>query len=90
MLLRGADGKKNVRVTKLLCEVSLTDVYLDFQKAHPEVKIGERAFRSLQPPEMRRMTARARCSSWLHSSGGYVAGSAVRLWPEVAGPRSAR
>lgn len=36
----------------------MTDVYDDFIKAHPDVKIGERAFRSLQPAEMRRMTAR--------------------------------
>ena len=58
LLLRGADGVRNVAVQKLLCEVSLTDVYDDFIKAHPDVKIGERAFRSLQPAEMRRMTAR--------------------------------
>ena len=44
-------------VAKLLSEVSLTDVYLDFEKAHPGL-LKERAFRYLAPPELRRMTRR--------------------------------
>ena len=43
---------------KLLSEISLTDVYLDFVKEHPEVKIGERSFRYLKPVELRRMKMR--------------------------------
>ena len=45
-------------VPKLLSEVSLTDVYLDFRAAHPEVNIRERAFRYLRPQELRRMKMR--------------------------------
>lgn len=44
-------------VAKLLSEVSLTDVYLDFEKAHPDL-LKERAFRDLRPPELRRMSKR--------------------------------
>ena len=45
-------------VPKLLSEVSLTDVYLDFRAAHPDVNIRERAFRYLRPQELRRMKMR--------------------------------
>ena len=56
LLLPNEEGEK-VRVAKLLSEVSLTDVYLDFEREHPGL-IKERAFRYLAPPELRRMTAR--------------------------------
>ena len=57
--LRTGPGKEDrVKVAKLLSEVSLTDVYLDFIRAHPDVKIGERSFRKLRPQELRRMTTR--------------------------------
>ena len=48
---------QRVIVAKLLSEVSLTDVYLDFEKAHPG-KLKESAFRALRPPELRRMSKR--------------------------------
>ena len=56
LLLPDGKGGK-VRVAKLLSEVSLTDIYLDFERAHPGV-LKERAFRYLAPPELRRMTLR--------------------------------
>ena len=43
---------------KLLSEISLTDVFLDFQKEYPDVKIGESKFRYLRPVELRRMKMR--------------------------------
>ena len=49
----GKDDRE--KVAKLLSEVSLTDVYLDFKEAHPQVLIGERSFRKLRPVELRRM-----------------------------------
>ena len=39
---------------KLLSEVSLTDIYLDFKAAHPSAVIGERSFRKLRPLELPR------------------------------------
>ena len=45
-------------VPKLLSEVSLTDIYLDFKEAYPLYIIGERAFRYLRPKELRRMKQR--------------------------------
>jgi hypothetical protein len=45
-------------VPKLLSEVSLADVYLDFRAALPDVNIRERAFRYLRPQELRRMKMR--------------------------------
>ena len=55
--LKDASGEVQL-VAKLLSEVSLTDVYLDFVKQHPDVKIKERSFRYLRPPELRRMKTR--------------------------------
>ena len=52
------DQGEDIYVPKLLSEVSLTDVYLDFKKANPSVIIGEAAFRKLRPRELRRMTKR--------------------------------
>ena len=43
---------------KLLSEISLTDIYLDFVKEHPGVRIRERSFRYLKPVELRRMKMR--------------------------------
>ena len=55
--LKDAEGDWQ-KVPKLLSEVSLTDVYLDFVKMHGEDLIKERAFRYLAPPELRRMSSR--------------------------------
>ena len=52
----GKDDRE--RVSKLLSEVSLTDVYMDFKKAYPLTLIGERSFRALRPLELRRMKTR--------------------------------
>ena len=54
--MKDANGEK-VLVAKLLSEVSLTDVYIDFEKKHPGL-LKERAFRELRPPELRRMSRR--------------------------------
>ena len=54
--MKNANGDKEL-VAKLLSEISLTDVYLDFEKAHPG-KLKESAFRALRPPELRRMSRR--------------------------------
>ena len=43
---------------KLLSEISLTDIYLDFAKEHPGGGIRERSFRYLKPVELRRMKMR--------------------------------
>ena len=54
--MKDANGEK-VLVAKLLSEVSLTDVFIDFEKKHPGL-LKERAFRELRPPELRRMSRR--------------------------------
>jgi len=54
--MKDANGEK-VLVAKLLSEVSLTDVYIDFEKKHPGL-LKERAFRELRPPELRRSSER--------------------------------
>lgn len=54
----GPEKQDREKVAKLLSEVSLTDIYLDFKQAHPLVKIGERSFRKLRPLELRRMKQR--------------------------------
>jgi len=54
--MKDANGEK-VLVAKLLSEVSLTDVSIDFEKKHPGL-LKERAFRELRPPELRRMSRR--------------------------------
>ena len=43
---------------KLLSEISLTDVFLDFKKEYPDVRIEESKFRYLRPVELRRMKMR--------------------------------
>ena len=55
--IKDADGVVQA-VAKLLSEVSLTDIYLDFRLAHPHWRIGERSFRYLRPKELRRMKQR--------------------------------
>ena len=55
--LKDANGDVQL-VAKLLSEVSLTDVYLEFMEQHPGIKIKERSFRHLAPPELRRMKTR--------------------------------
>jgi hypothetical protein len=60
VLIRDLTGKKTIRVGKLLCEIGLQQLYLEFLEANPEMrgKIGERSFRYLMPPQMRRMAKR--------------------------------
>ena len=55
--IKQADGSY-VLTAKLLSEISLTDVFLDFQLEYPDVKIKERSFRYLRPAELRRMKTR--------------------------------
>ena len=55
--IKQADGSY-VLTAKLLSEISLTDVFLDFQKEYPDVRIKERSFRYLRPVELRRMKTR--------------------------------
>ena len=55
--IKQSDGSY-VLTAKLLSEISLTDVFLDFQKEYPDVSIKERAFRYLRPAELRRMKTR--------------------------------
>ena len=74
LLVRGANGKKDVRVPRLLLEIGVPRFYQDFVKAHPQFvtqrfcrptrksgphfAVGERKFGMLLPPNVRRMTAR--------------------------------
>ena len=60
VLIRDTDGRETIRVGKLLCEIGLQQLYLEFIAANPELKgvIGERSFRYLMPPQMRRMHKR--------------------------------
>eukprot|EP00966_Prymnesium_polylepis_P163867 3788533-Prymnesium_polylepis.1 len=70
-LKTGPNPEDRIKVAKLLSEVSLTDVYLDFRKAHPDVKIGERSFRKLRPQELRRMTTRHLDMCGCRCAGGH-------------------
>lgn len=60
LLVRGSDGKKNVLVPRLVCEVGLTKLYLKAKEELPWVdeNVKERKFRQLMPSNLRRMTAR--------------------------------
>lgn len=60
ILVVGPDGKKTVRVGKLLCEIGLQQLYLEFIETNPHLRtvIGERSFRYMMPPQMRRMQKR--------------------------------
>lgn len=57
LLVRGEDGKKNVRVERLLLEIGIPRLYQHFVEAHPAYakRIGERKFGMLLPPNLRRM-----------------------------------
>ena len=75
LLIPDANGKKTIRVGKLLCEIGLQQLYLAFIGNHPELKsvIGERTFRYLMPPQMRRMAKR------------YIAMCGCKICTEFAG-----
>lgn len=58
LLVRGPDGKRNIRVPRVLTEVSRTRLFQQFREAHPLIHIRERTFRSLFPKNFRRLTKR--------------------------------
>ena len=57
LLVRGDDGKKNVRVPRLFCEVGLTTLF-NMAKDELEIPFGERTFRNIMPLNLRRLTHR--------------------------------
>lgn len=57
LLVRGEDGQKNVRVPRLLLEISIARLYSQFKEQHGEI-IGERKFYDLLPANLRRMNGR--------------------------------
>ena len=56
-MVRGEDGQKNVRVPRLLLEISIARLYSQFKEQHGEI-IGERKFYDLLPANLRRMNGR--------------------------------
>ena len=60
LLIRGADGKKNVRVPKLLCEINLTKLFLQAEEELGKEWLGmrENTFRKILPANLRRLTKR--------------------------------
>jgi len=56
LLVRGADGKKNVKVPRLYVEVGFTQANLDCKKElGAQLPIGERSFRNAMPPNVRHL-----------------------------------
>ena len=56
MLICDSDEWRDQRVPRMLIEVSRTQLYLEFGRAHAYVKIGEHTFRSLFPKNFRLLT----------------------------------
>ena len=74
LLVRGPDGKRNVRVPRMLVEVSRTQLFRDFLEEHPDIKIRERTFRGLFPKNFRRLTKRFEscgCTKCIETKGAH-------------------
>ena len=58
--IRDPDSGTRVRVKKQFMERSQTEIFLDFKKQFPHVKMGERTFRKCKPLECKRLTEKHR------------------------------